>query len=172
MTDENFLEELDLEDFAKKTPGQSAPAAHHYKIRIDKTVVTVNKPVLTGREILALVDKTPERYKLYEHLKGKQPKPIGPDEEVNLRDPGVERFTTMPRDTTEGLDQRVLTKQFSLPRQDEEYLNGLALPWETIVDGGSRWLLIHKWHLPGGYNAARITVALLISSQYADTHID
>ena len=29
-------------------------------------------------------------------------KVIGPDEKVDLRQPGVERFMTMPRDATEG----------------------------------------------------------------------
>src|SRR5439155_13689432 len=139
MTDENKLEdELDLEDFSKKADGKPAPAARRYKIRIDKTTVTVDKPVLTGRELLSLVGKKPEQYKLYQHIRGKQPKPVGPDEDVNLREPGVERFTTMARDTTEGLEQRVLQRHFTLPKHDEDYLNGLGLSWETIREGGNQ----------------------------------
>ena len=61
MTDENKLEdELDLEEFSKKADGKPAPAARRYKIRIDKTTVTVDKPVLTGRELLSLVGKKPD----------------------------------------------------------------------------------------------------------------
>jgi hypothetical protein len=172
MPEENIIDELDLEDFAKKAAGKPAPAARRYRIRIDKTNVTVDKPVLTGREILSLVGKTPERFKLYQHIRGRQPKPIGPDENVDLREPGVERFTTMARDTTEGLDQQILLREFMLPKHDEEYLNGRGLPWGTIREGGNQWLIIHNWHVPHGYNIERVTIALLIPQQYNDTQID
>src|SRR4051812_3250198 len=78
------IDELDLEQFAKANPGAAAPAARTYKIRIDKTTVSVDKPILTGRELLALVDKTPEKFKLYEHIHGNQPLPISPDQNVDL----------------------------------------------------------------------------------------
>jgi hypothetical protein len=168
---DQIVDELDLEDFAKTNEGLAAPAARRYKIRIDKTTVTVDKPILTGREILALVNKTPEQYKLYEHIRGKQPIPIKPEQEVNLSEPGVERFTTMARDTTEGLEHGTLAREFRLPQHDEAYLNGLGLPWETIRDG-DQWLLIHHWRAPQGYSAEQVTIALLIPPQYADTQID
>ncbi len=174
MNDQNdaqLQDELDLEAFAKTAEGRAAPLARRYRIRIDKTTVTVDTPVLTGREILALVGKTPDKFKLYEHIRGKQPIPIGPDDKVDLREPGVERFTTMPRDTTEGLEHRVLSRHFTLPKHDEDYLNGLGLPWETIRDG-SQWLLIHDWRIPTGYATDKTTVALLIPPAYADTQID
>lgn len=99
-TNVELLEEVEVEAYAKR--GEPVPPAHRYVIRIDKETKIVTSPLLTGREILALVGKTPETHKLYEIVRGHQPKPIGPDETVDLRAPGVERFTTMPRDTTEG----------------------------------------------------------------------
>jgi hypothetical protein len=76
------------------------------------------------REILAKVGKTPEQYKLYEHKRGHQPILIQPDEVVDLRADRVERFTTMPKDTTEGLETLCRRMDFRLPAADEEYLNG------------------------------------------------
>src|ERR1035438_10599412 len=114
--------------------------------------ITPSESIRTGAEILAKAGKTAAEFKLYQHKRGHQPILIDPNQTVNLREPGVERFTTMPKDTTEGLEGPPLRRQFRLPQSDEDYLNGLALPWETIVDGGSRWLLVHNWKLPPGYN--------------------
>jgi len=100
--DPKVVEEIDIEEFAKSNPGIGAPVAKSYRIRIDKTIKVVATATITGRQILALVDKTPEAYKLYEHSGGRQPIPVGPDEVVDLREPGVERFTTMAKDHTEG----------------------------------------------------------------------
>ena len=139
---------------------------------MDKQRVVVTKPTITGREILAEVGKTPEGFKLYQHKCGHQPIQIGPNEVVNLREPGVERFSTMPKDTTEGLGGPPPRRQFKLPAPDHDYLDGLGLPWETIVDGQSNWLLIHEWQLPHGYNHEKTSLALLIPGNYADSQID
>lgn len=100
--EEVTVEEIIIEEFAKENPNKPAPRAKHYRIKIDKEIKVVDTPTITGREILALVNKTPEGYKLYQHFHGRQPVPIAPDQKVDLREPGVERFTTMAKDHTEG----------------------------------------------------------------------
>lgn len=170
--DEIEVDEVDLEEHAKKH-GTEAPPAKKYKFRVDRTPVTVRKPKISGTEILAEVDKTPEKYKLYQHKKGQQPIPIAPDTIVNLREPGVERFTTMPKDTTEGREiDPSLRRQFRLPETDEAYLNDLGLSWETVLDGQTRWLLIHEWIIPVGYTLQKTTLALQIPQNYSDSQID
>lgn len=163
-------EEVDVEEFAKK--GHPLPRAKRYVIRIDKERRVVHQPTITGREILALVGKTPEQYKLYEHKRGHQPIPIGPDEVVDLHVHQVERFTTMPRGTTEGRESAALRRTFRMPAEDEEYLDGLGLPWETVRDGNTQWLIIHDWYIPGAYNQTKASVALEIPANYSDTEIN
>lgn len=97
-----MLDELNLEEFAKTNSGAAAPLSKKYMIRIDKEIKTVSTPTITGREILTLVGKTPEGWKLYKHTHGRQPQAIEPDQVVDLREPGLERFTTMAKDHTEG----------------------------------------------------------------------
>lgn len=166
-----FLEEVEIEELGKR--GMPVPAAKRYIIRIDKERKVVETPTPTGRQILALVNKTPETFKLYQHVHGAQPVQIAPDQVVDLRAPGVERFTTMPRDTTEGAgtatDQR---RQFRLPADDEEALNAMDLTWETVRDGTTQWLLIHAWQVPPGYTHKVADVALLIPPGYPDSQID
>lgn len=65
-----------------------------------------------------------------------------------------------------------MRREFLLPEEDEEYLNLRGLPWETILEGGSRWLIIHDYPVPVGYSHARVSLALLISTGYPDTQID
>lgn len=65
-----------------------------------------------------------------------------------------------------------MRREFQLPEQDREYLEARGLPWETIVDQGSQWLLIHEYSLPAGFNVKRASVALLISPGYPDAQID
>lgn len=165
-----ILEEVEIEEFAKK--GKPVPPAKRYIIRIDKERKVVETPTITGRQILALVGKTPEKFKLYQHKHGHQPILIGPDEVVDLRSPGVERFTTMPKDTTEGRETATLRRTFRLPAADEEYLDRMGLPWETVIEGNTRWLLIHGWRVPTGYNHTEVSIALLIPPNYSDSQID
>ncbi|MGI8813310.1 MAG: multiubiquitin domain-containing protein [Pyrinomonadaceae bacterium] len=166
------LEIVDLEEHAR-TYGTKAPLARKYAFRVDKERVEVDQPQIKGAEILHLVGKKPHDYKLYQHKRGHQPILIGPDQTVDLREEGVERFTTMPKDTTEGRDgDPCLRQDFRLPQTDEEYLNRLGLPWEARVDGTSHWVLINDWILPAGYNREKVTLALMIPSNYSDSQID
>lgn len=164
------IEEVIVEEYVVQ--GRELPHAQRYVIRIDKDRRVVTTPRLKGREILALVDKTPERYKLYLHEHKQQPRLIGPDDEVDLHRHRVERFTTMAKDTTEGRGTAALRREFRLPEEDEQYLDRLGLPWEAIRDGQTQWLILQGWKVPTGYNHAAVAVALLIPPGYADSQID
>jgi hypothetical protein len=171
-TVEVIFEIIELEDHAKHHHHKPAPHAKHYAFRVDKTRVVVDMPTITGREILAKVGKTPEKFKLYQHKHGHQPIQIGSDQDVNLREPGVERFTTMPRDTTEGREGPCSRQDFRMPEADETYLNNLGLQWEARLDGQNRLILIHGWKLPRGYTVVEATLGLLIPANYPDSQID
>jgi hypothetical protein len=87
---------VEIEEFAKRE--EHVPHAKHYAFRVDKERVVVDTPTITGTEILAKVGKTPEGFKLYQHKRHHQPVLIGPQEVVDLRAHGVERFTTWMTD--------------------------------------------------------------------------
>lgn len=168
-TPEVVFEEIDIEEYvlAKKP----VPHARRYVIRIDKEKRVAHTPELTGRKILELVGKTPDKFKLYEHFPGKQPQPIQPDQEVHLHRHHVERFTTMPKDTTEGRAGAALRRDFRLPAADEQYLDSLGLRWETVKDSNLLWLLVHDWQIVPGYNVQTVRVALQIPGTYSDSEI-
>lgn len=91
---------IDLEEYAKA--GKPPPRAKRYRIRIDREYKEVSAPGLKGREILALVGKTPETYMLSQKLRGGQSVPVAPDQFVDFTAPGIERFQTLALDPTEG----------------------------------------------------------------------
>ena len=65
-----------------------------------------------------------------------------------------------------------MRRQFILPAQDRKFLDTRGLKWETIIDAGGQWLLIHDFEVPGSYNTERVTLALMIQSGYPDAQID
>jgi hypothetical protein len=98
----NVVDELDLEQFAKTTGGKP-PKALRYRIRIDDKNYVVEKPTITGAELLTLAGKTPpENFILTAKIRGGVIKTIELDEVVDLTTLGLERFNTLPRQVQEG----------------------------------------------------------------------
>jgi hypothetical protein len=91
---------IDLEEWAKA--GKTPKKARVYRIRIDKEKLDVTVGSMTGREILALVNKTPEKHMLSQKIRGGATLPIEPEDTVRFDTPGIERFQTLARDPTEG----------------------------------------------------------------------
>lgn len=65
-----------------------------------------------------------------------------------------------------------MRRQFSLPEADETFLDSLGLPWETIIQNGAQWLILHNYPVPAGYNHQQVFLALRISPGYPDTQLD
>ena len=91
---------IDLEEWAKadKKPRR----AKGYRIRIDKEYKVVEVHSMTGRQILALVGKTPETYLLSQKFRGGRVEPVKADQTVEFHHHQIERFQTLALDPTEG----------------------------------------------------------------------
>lgn len=165
---EETVEIADLEALAKsdKPPHK----AKKYRIRIDKEHFTVEKPGMTGRELLVLAGKQPECYDIFQIIR-KNPKPqkIGLDEYVDFTTPGLERFVTLPKEQKDGRGTR---QTFSLPAEDVEFLENKGLQWETLSENGLQWLIIHDYPVPEGYNTQAVQIALQIVPNYPVAEID
>ena len=95
-----IIEVIDLEEWSKA--GKKPQRAKKYRIRIDKDYKEVTVHEMTGREILALVGKTPEKYLLSQKLRHGVVEPVGADQIVKFHHHEVERFQTLALDPTEG----------------------------------------------------------------------
>jgi hypothetical protein len=65
-----------------------------------------------------------------------------------------------------------MRREFRLPAEDEEYLDSTGLGWETIVEGGLRWLILLDRPVPVGYTLDKSHTALLIQPGYPDAELD
>ncbi len=65
-----------------------------------------------------------------------------------------------------------MRRQITLPQRDCDFLEACGFAWETVVDTGIQWLLIHDFPVPAGYNTEKVIVALMIAPGYPDAQID
>ena len=92
---------IDIEEYSRT--GRKPPRAHHYRVRIDKKHFVVDTAHPTGRALLVLAGKTPpEKWILRQIFRNGPAVPIGLDQKVDLTTPGVEKFSTMPKDISDG----------------------------------------------------------------------
>jgi hypothetical protein len=86
----------------EKRDGHGKPP-QMYKVQIDKHVYETPKQLMTATELLILAGKLPPTgFAIYRKAKGGQPERLKPDQQVDVSDPGIERFVTLPLDQTEG----------------------------------------------------------------------
>lgn len=171
--EKDALSEVDVEKFANENPADCAkPHARIYIIRVDRKTIRVPHPELTGKQILRLVEKSPETHKLFQKFKGSEAKEVAPDEVASFVRPGVERFMTIPCDTTEGSPVADLRREFVLPAEDAAFLDEMGLAWEAIMVGDAMWLVVHEYPVPNGYQVNSTSVALQLAATYPEAQLD
>lgn len=159
---------LDLEELSK-TGQRPPPHTRAFRIRVDLAPYIIPKPAISGREILTVAGKVPpERFLLRQRLRGQGSRDIGLDDVVDLTEPGVERFTTLPRDQTDG----VLRRQFEIGEEDSAALDEFGIPWETVSDAQGRWVILRGCTIPAGFNHREVSIAVRLETGYPRTPLD
>jgi hypothetical protein len=65
-----------------------------------------------------------------------------------------------------------MRRAFQLGEEDVECLAALGLGWEALVEAASKWVIVHGYPVPEGYNHRIADVALRIPPSYPDGDID
>lgn len=63
-------------------------------------------------------------------------------------------------------------RDFDVPKEDAEHLEARGLPWETLHECGSMWVLVHEFPIPDGYKSSTATVAIRVPSNYPTAALD
>ena len=89
---------------AKKPGNSNKPEKPHiYKFKVREKVFETTQKKITGKEVCEIAGLLPvENYKLDLKLKGNIYREIKPDSIVDLTEPGIEKFTYITRNQTEG----------------------------------------------------------------------
>ena len=165
----------DPDDKADNARSVSIDADRHgpqreYKVQIDKDFFEAPVSRMTGRELLELAGKKPaEGYAIYLKIKGGQPQRIELDQKIDLSQPGVERFVTLPLDQTEGFGER---RDFALPQEDLEWLNNAPGRFELVAEGSILRVVLYGFRVPPGYHQRQVDINVRIEPGYPDTQID
>lgn len=140
-----------------------------WTFKVDKETFTSPTPQLQGRDILIQAGKeNVDQYILI--LKGHgQPREIGQNECIDLSQPGVEQFRTILRECREGYAGR---RDFTLPAEDEAFLNNMGLSWEAVIEKNVMRIVIYNYPIPDGYNHSVVDLYLRIADTYPDSQID
>lgn len=94
-------DKIDIEACGKH--GRKPPRGQKlYLVRIDGEYRVVSEEKITGEELLQLVDKNYTEYSLDQKLHDGRFKKIAEDETVDLCEPGIERFITVPKQQQQG----------------------------------------------------------------------
>ena len=65
-----------------------------------------------------------------------------------------------------------MRRQFTLPEEEEHYLDSLGLKWETLKESNLEWLIVYGLHVLDGYNVKQVDVAFTIPSGYPIAALD
>ena len=94
------IEVVDLEEYA--CSDMPIPKrVRYYLIKVDKEQIRVQSPT-TAKEILIAAGLDPCEYHLQQKFRGGKREKLEPDQEVDLRKPGIERFESVPREACNG----------------------------------------------------------------------
>ena len=65
-----------------------------------------------------------------------------------------------------------MRRDFEILEEDQDFLESLDLPWETVKDGNSLWVIVHRHPLPDGYNQDVVSLAVNVPIGYPRTQLD
>ncbi|RYY80281.1 MAG: prokaryotic E2 family E [Moraxellaceae bacterium] len=144
-----------------------------WQINVQGTIIEVDTPSIIVRDAIERAGLNPNQgWQIFLKIEGqpKQEKQLA--DVIDLMTPGIEKLRLTPQEVNNGESSAILQKTFELLDTDYDHLNQMNLPWETVISNGQRWLLIHNYNIPDGYNAKEISLALEIPHTYPQAQID
>lgn len=121
---------------------------------------------ISGRTLLALAQADPDKYRVWQQVRGGDDKPIGLKDLVDLDEPGVERFFTGQASSTEG-------SAAFLPLRCRRYLEERGISYDEVDDCGQRGVVLRDVALPAGlFAAAAADILIILPAGYPDVTPD
>lgn len=142
-----------------------------WKLNVQGVVIQSVNPTITVRNALVEAGFDPNQAWIIVLKTSEAKRPVGIDETVDLRAPGIEKLRLTPRDINNG-ESAEPKREFRLLPVDEKGLGDRGLSWETLVEAGHRWLLLRDYPLPPGYTIGATTIALEVPNGYPAAEID
>ena len=143
-----------------------------WKINVQGVTVESDKPTILARHAIKLAGFDPDTgWIIILKITGEPRQEISLDTKIDLTHPGIEKLRLTPHQINNG-EAAAQRLDFRLLPQDEAHLGRLGLRWVTICEGARRWLLLHAYPLPRGYNVASAIIAIDIPVSYPGAQLD
>jgi hypothetical protein len=144
-----------------------------WKLQVQGVILNLTTPLVSVKSALAQAGFDPNAgWISILKRKGEAKLQVALDYEIDLRLPGIEKLRITPAQIQNGEALNAPRRSFPLLDKDEAYLNERGLLWETLVEGGRRWLILRHFMLPAGYNHGVVDIAIDVPAQYPRAEID
>lgn len=135
-----------------------------FRLEVDRQEREWGAAAITGRVVKLLANVDPAKHDLYQEVRGEDPL-IRDDDVINLEGTGVERFYTIISETTEGLAV--------LPPADRSFLEGRAISYEVLAEGGQAAVVLKSYKVPAGkFDHDATDILILLPAGYPDALVD
>ncbi|ANB98500.1 multiubiquitin domain-containing protein [Vibrio parahaemolyticus] len=144
-----------------------------WKLNVQGVLIESDEPTIVASDAMVAAGFNPaDGWMLFLKVKGEPKKPISVEDVIDLTTPGIEKLRMTPAEIINGEQMLCVKSDFSLLEKDTDYLNKLGFEWETLMDGGRRWLIIRNYTLPNGYNHEKVDMAIDIPAAYPGAALD
>ena len=144
-----------------------------WKLNVQGVLLTLTTPVVVVKDALTQAGFDPSKgWIAILKRKGQAKLQVALTDTIDLTLPGIEKLRLTPAQINNGEAHTAPRREFALLEKDEAHLNERSLHWETFIEGGRRWLLLHNYVLPEGYNHPVVDIAIDVPSAYPRAEID
>lgn len=146
--------------------------ARTWKLEVQGVTIVSTTPTIAVRLALQEAGFDPNRaWQILLVVKGKPKEKITIDAVVDLTLPGIEKIRLSPDTVGNAEAAPTFRRDFVLSAPDESHLNRLGLRWETVLEGGRRFVCIHDYPAPPGFTLQRFLLALEMQPSYPQSAI-
>src|SRR5438105_2961370 len=144
-----------------------------WKLNVQGVKIESRQPEITVRHAIKEAGFNPETpWIIVLKIAGEPKREVDLSFVIDLRHPGIEKLRLTPRHINNGEMPPSKRTDFSMLPRDEAHLARAGLAWETISDGGRRWLILRAYPLPKGYTALTADIAVEIPVSYPGAQLD
>lgn len=146
---------------------------HLWKLNVQGVVIESAQPQVVVRDAIKQAGFNPDTpWIIVLKVAGEPKKEVDPSFVIDLRHKGIEKLRLTPKHINNGETASARRVEFALLPQDEAHLDLLGLRWETLVDGGRRWLIMRNYPIPAGYSSPVADIAVEVPVSYPGAQLD
>lgn len=159
------LDHADVESFVTRKAS--------WKLNVQGVTVVSDAPTISVTDALTKAGfNAGQPWIIIFKVKGQPKRQLSINDVVDLRTPGIEKIRLTPKEVNNGEARTALRRDFALLDIDEDHLDAIGAAWETDASTGVRWLIIHEYPVPPGFNVTKVSLALMVPTTYPQAQID